>query len=106
MQVFDLKIGNRPEIIEKNISGFWSYVDENPIVHIIQSSPRFHQGNDKASEAIDHTGFFMNGYEVFIKKLNNLKINYILMELPDINEKRIFLHTPMGILLETVFRNE
>jgi glyoxylase I family protein len=33
-----------------------------------------------------------------------LDIRHSVMELEDIGEKRIFLHTPTGILLEVVFR--
>lgn len=104
--VFDLKVGKRPDIIEKNIPGFWLYTDENPIIHIIESNKRFQLGGNYATEAIDHTAFFMTGYEKFRTKLDNLGLVYSPMELVEINEKRIFLHTPTGILLETVFRNE
>lgn len=106
VQVFGLTQGPRPDIIEKNIPGFWMYSDENPIVHIIGSAPRFRQHGDYSTEAIDHTAFFMKGHDEFRAKLEKLDIRYSQMELPDINEKRIFLQTPTGVLLETVFRNE
>lgn len=104
--VFDLKVGKRPNIIERNIAGYWLYAGENPIIHIIQSSPRFSSASNYGSEAIDHTAFFMHGYDAFKAKLERLNINYSPMELPDINERRIFLQTPTGILLETVFREK
>ena len=106
LHVFDLKVGKRPDVIEKNIPGFWLYSGENPIIHIIQSTLRFQQNSNYSTEAIDHTAFFMHGHDAFKEKLEQLKILYSTMELPDINEKRIFLQTPTGVLLEIVFRNE
>ncbi|MFH6991817.1 VOC family protein [Flavobacterium sp. FlaQc-48] len=106
MTIFDLKEGKRPEVIEKSIPGYWLYAENNPIVHIIQSASRFQDFNNYGSEAIDHTAFYMNGYDNFKSKLDRLGIVYTAMELEDINEKRIFLHTPAGVLLEAVFRNE
>ncbi len=43
-------------------------------------------------------------YAVFLEKVQGLNIRYSTMELEDIGEKRIFLNTPTGILLEAVFR--
>ncbi len=93
-------------MIEKSIPGYWLYADDKPIVHIILAAPRFQLQNNAGSEAIDHTAFYMNGFENFKSKLDRLAIFYTTMELKDIDEKRIFLHTPSGILLEAVFRNE
>lgn len=104
--VFDLKEGKRPDVIEKSIQGYWLYADNNPIVHIIQSASRFQDNSNSGAEAIDHTAFYMTGYDNFKSKLDRLAIDYTAMELEDINEKRIFLHTPAGVLLEAVFRNE
>ena len=59
-----------------------------------------------AAEAIDHTGFFMEDYDGFKLKLTALGVPFSLMDLPEIGERRIFLHTPTGILLETVFREK
>lgn len=106
ISVFDLKEGKRPDVIEKSIPGYWLYEGNDPIVHVIQSNLRFQQSSNYAAEAIDHTAFFMNGYEKFKSKLDSLAVDYSTMELKDINEKRIFLHTPTGVLLEAVFRNE
>ena len=106
ISVFDLKVGKRPDVIEKSIPGYWLYTDNEPIVHIIQAAAKFENRNNQGSEAIDHTAFYMKDYAKFKKKLDQLAIVYSIMELKDINEKRIFLHTPSGILLEAVFRNQ
>jgi len=48
----------------------------------------------------------MENYDLFKEKLISLSIPFSLMNLTDIHERRIFLHTPANILLETVFRDE
>lgn len=106
-QVFGLTTGQRPAVIAKAIPGYWLYTNNQPIVHLIGTS-RFRQvENGYNAEAIDHSAFSMDvPYHQFLKKLEQLNIRYSTMDLPDINERRIFLHTPTGILLESVFRGQ
>jgi glyoxylase I family protein len=104
IRVFDLQPGERPAVIAANIPGYWLYYQDKPLIHLIRSSFYYKNTNDTSAEAIDHTAFFLEDFEAFREKLIDLKIHYSLMELPDIGERRIFLHTPTGILLETVFR--
>jgi glyoxylase I family protein len=103
VRVFDLVVGPRPAVIEANIRGFWLYWKDAPIVHLIESQ-QFGEPTGAGAEAIDHTAFFMEDYEGFKQKLTKMRVPFSLMNLPDIGERRIFLHTPTGILLETVFR--
>jgi len=102
--LFGLTVGKRPAVIEAGIKGYWLYYKESPIVHLIQSGNYYSSPNNNGAEAIDHTAFYMEGYDVFKEKLVALGIPFSLMNLLDINERRIFLHTPTNILLETVFR--
>ncbi len=102
--VFGLKPGSRPAVIEAGIPGYWLYWQDAPLVHLIQSSPFYQTPVNYAAEAIDHTAFYMEDYAAFRAKLTAMNIPFSLMDLPDIGERRIFLHTPTGILLETVFR--
>ena len=107
IRVFDLKEGPRPAAIAKAIPGYWLYWKDAPLVHLIPSSFYHDRNNGNApAEAIDHTAFFMEDYEGFKQRLIDLKIKFSPMDLPDIGERRIFLRTPTGILLETVFRGE
>ena len=105
IRVFDLVEGPRPAVIAENIKGYWLYHKKAPLIHLIESRPYPGTVTGDAVEAIDHTAFFMEGYDGFRKKLDELNIPYSLMDLPDINERRIFIRTPTKILLETVFRN-
>lgn len=100
--VFDLKEGKRPAVIANNIPGYWMYWQSEPLVHIIYSGR--HYGDVPSTEAIDHTAFYMENYDGFKSKLQQLGIRFSLMDLPELNERRIFLYTPTGILLEAVFR--
>jgi len=105
VRVFDLVEGPRPALIAANIPGHWLYHRDAPLIHLILSKPHPGSPVGYAVEAIDHTAFFMDDFEAFKKKLEDLDIHYTLMELPDIGERRIFIQTPTRILLETVFRD-
>jgi hypothetical protein len=59
---------------------------------------------DRSGETIDHAGFRLEGYSTYREKLDTLGIHYSTMDLPELNERRLFVRTPTGILLELVFR--
>jgi len=99
LTVFGLKEGERPLAIHR-IPGHWLYAEGHPLVHIIGSKG---YGIDHSAEAIDHIGLRMTGYSQFRKKLDELGIRYSLMDLADIQERRLFLHAPGGPLIEVVF---
>jgi catechol 2,3-dioxygenase-like lactoylglutathione lyase family enzyme len=105
VRVFDLAEGPRPALIAANIPGYWLYHKGAPLIHLILSKPLPGAQTGFSVEAIDHTAFFMDDFDGFKKKLEDLDIHYSLMELPDIRERRIFIQTPTRILLETVFRD-
>ena len=100
LAVFDLKEGTRPDAIQR-IPGHWLYADDEPVLHLIGS-----QGDaaDRAAEAWDHAAFRLTGYAAFRAKLEAMGIPYGPMDLPDINERRLFLRAPGGPLIEAVFR--
>ncbi len=99
MQVFDLQ--ERPRPIEiGGIPGHWLYSDDQPLVHIVESHGA---GLFRVAEFIDHVGFRMGDYDAFKAKLERLGVAYRATEIATLNERRIFLRTPGGQLLETVF---
>lgn len=98
--VLDLTPGYRPAF---SFPGYWLYADGEPIVHIIPG----HGGRvDRNGETIDHVGFRLSGYDRYRDKLTALGIRYSLMDLIELDERRIFIRTPTGVLLELVFRGE
>ena len=96
--VLELKPGYRPDF---GFPGHWLYRDGEPVVHLI---PGQGTADGRAGEAIDHVGFRLSGYAGYRAKLDALGIPYSRMELPELGERRLFIRTPGGILLELVFR--
>src|SRR6266436_5878191 len=96
LRVFDLEEGERPLAIHR-IPGHWLYSQGHPVVHLIGSQG---YGIDRSAEAIDHVGLRMEGYAGFREKLDRLGIRYSLMDLADLQERRLFFHAPGGPLLE------
>jgi glyoxylase I family protein len=88
LKVFNLAEGPRPARIAAGIKGHWLYYKNAPLIHLIQSAPFNQASIDRATEAIDQTGFFMEGHEIFKQKLTTLNIPYSLMDLPEIGERR------------------
>ena len=99
LDLFELEERERPEAIRR-IPGHWLYSEGKPIVHLIASRGR---GLDGAAEAYDHAGFRLEGYGAFRARLERLGIRYSPMDLPELNERRLFFRTPCGPLLEAVF---
>ena len=102
--VFDLQPGARPGLISNRIPGYWLYAQDKPLVHII---PAINGGVPvpavELKESIDHVAFHLEGYEDFREKLNALGIRYSLMDLADIQERRVFIRAPGEQLVEAVF---
>ena len=96
--VLGLKVGYRPAF---SFPGYWLYEGDDPIVHLIPGTGRT---VGPEAEAIDHAGFRLDDYDGTRTKLDALKIRYQTMDLSDLNERRLFIRTPGGILLELVFR--
>jgi len=101
IEVFGLVEKPRPEAIRR-IPGHWLFAGEAPIVHLIASRGL---GPSGGPEAWDHVGFRLSGYAGFRARLEALGIRYSTMELPELEERRLFFHAPCGQLIETVFRD-
>lgn len=96
--VLGLKPGYRPDF---PFPGYWLYADGEPAVHLIPG----HGGSvDRTGETIDHVAFRLSDHDGMRRKLDGLAIAYSRMELPELGERRLFIRTPTGILLELVFR--
>jgi glyoxylase I family protein len=103
VKVFDLTEGERPASIVAMVDGFWLYHQQFPMVHLIKSLPKFDRNSSDPAEAIDHFAFIMNDYDHFKQKLETLQIPFEINHIPELQRKRIFLRTPYGILIETIF---
>jgi catechol 2,3-dioxygenase-like lactoylglutathione lyase family enzyme len=96
--LLDLRVGDRPDF---PFPGYWLYRDGEPVVHLIPGGGRPVGGE---AETIDHVGFRLADYASARAKLDRLAFRYSTMELPELGERRLFVRTPGGILLELVFR--
>jgi catechol 2,3-dioxygenase-like lactoylglutathione lyase family enzyme len=100
IEVFGLEERPRPQAIQR-IPGHWLYAGDAPIVHLIGSrGPNTGIG----PEAWDHVAFRLNDYARFRASLAQKGIRYSTMDLPELNERRLFFRAPCGPLIETVFR--
>ena len=99
VELFGLEERARPQALQR-IPGHWLYANDKPIVHLIGSGS-FRA--DQAGDGYDHIGFRAEDYKGFRDRLDRMKLKYSLMDLPELNERRIFFHIPSGPLLETVF---
>ncbi len=96
--VLGLKVGARPDF---PFPGDWLYDGADPVVHLIPGPPT---PVDRDREGIDHAAFRLADHFGTRGRLDRLNIPYSTMELPDFGERRLFLRTPTGILIELVFR--
>lgn len=98
--VFALKDGFRPAF---GFPGHWLYEGGEPIVHLIPAHPDA-PGVQRGSEGFDHVAFLREDHDAFSRRIEALGLDYSRMELPEIGERRIFLHAPGGLLVEVAFR--
>jgi len=96
--ILGLKIGYRPSF---GFPGYWLYNGDQPIVHLIPGDGSTAARN---AEGIDHVAFRLDGYLKFREGLELKGIPYSTMDLPELGERRLFVRTPSGILMELVFR--
>lgn len=99
--VFDLSEGFCPAF---GFPGHWLYADGEPIVHLIPARAGV-PVPDGSAECIDHVAFLRDDHDAFRRRLDDRGIPYSRMELPEIGERRIFLHAPGGTLIEVAFRD-
>lgn len=97
---FDLIVRPRPRAIQ-HIPGYWLFAGNEPIVHLIGSVG---SGFERSANAIDHVALRIDDYADFRTRLDDSNIPYSTMELPELNERRLFLRAPGGPLIEAVYR--
>lgn len=99
-EVLGLREGSRPNFSSK---GYWLYAEETAIVHLSESDKHF-----KAEKQgfIDHVAFQSTGLKKLVRVLEQKKITYSSVYLPDINMTQIFFRTPTCTRIEVNFENE
>lgn len=54
-------------------------------------------------QPFDHVAIHLDDYKAFRAKLESLEIHYSNMDLPELDERRLFFRAPSGALLECRF---
>ena len=95
--VLGLEVGYRSTF---PFPGHWVYAAGRPIMHLILS-----QGGplDRTGETIYQVAFRFDDHEPVRLKLDRLSIPYSRMDVPELGERRLFIRTPTGVLLELLF---
>lgn len=99
-QVLGLKKGFRPAFPN---AGIWLYHDDHPLIHV---SARCAEGflKQKHNGSVDHVAFRATGAADFAQKLRTLGIAFEEQNVAHAGYQ-IFLHDPVGTLLEFNFAN-
>lgn len=100
--VFGLEDGCRPAF---GFAGHWLYEGREPLVHLVPARSEASGPSAAGAEGIDHVAFLRDDYASFRARLAAHGIPHSRMELPEIGERRLFLHAPGGVLIEVAFRD-
>jgi catechol 2,3-dioxygenase-like lactoylglutathione lyase family enzyme len=104
VEVLGLIIGHRPSFMT---NGVWLYAGGDPIVHLTVCS----EVDSRASGEIgrnyfDHIAFSCRGLSGLVKRLEQLKTPYELIEIASLGQIQIFVRDPAGVGVELNFVNE
>lgn len=100
VNLLELRVGARPDF---GFPGYWLYAGPRALIHLIPV--RGDTGTpQRRDEGIDHAGFVIEDYEAMRTRLECLGVPYSTTRLPVRNERRLFVTTPTGILLELIAR--
>jgi hypothetical protein len=99
-EVLGLREGNRPNFSSK---GYWLYADDNAIVHLSESEEYF---NNEKQGYFDHVAFQTTNLKKMIRILEERKIEYSTVYLPEIEMTQVFLNAPSSTGIEINFENE
>lgn len=83
--------------------GYWLYAGEAAIVHLI---PRSGADGPALGDAFDHAGFLLTDHDGHVERLAASRLRYSRTALPEIGERRLFVESPGGIILELLFRDQ
>lgn len=99
--VAGMHVGYRPDF--KN-EGIWLYTGDEPLIHV---SVRVSEGflSAKHNSSVDHVAFRMTGAAAFREHVRGLDLEFQEQNVPEAGYQ-IFLHDPVGTLVEFNFPNE
>ena len=100
-EALGLKRGFRPEFPN---NGFWLYLGERPIVHVVARYPDGWTPDESHKTSFDHIAFTITGAVEFRERLARLGVRFDEQNVPNAGYQ-IFLRDPVGNKLEFNFPN-
>ena len=85
-----------------NIPGMWLYLDEHPVVHIIETEDTV----PNTTGTIDHIAFRAYNFDAFTKNLDDKGIEWSDREIPNMDIHQLFVHDPHGVKIEFNFNTK
>ena len=99
-EVLGFKEGFRPKL---NGSGQWLYANDKAILHLSEDDSRTTQ---KGEDFLDHFAMRCVGVNEFVRKLNDMSIEFRSAQIPEIDLIQLFFKDPAGITIEVNFEGE
>lgn len=107
VDVLGLVDGARPDF---HFPGYWLYLDEQPVIHIIGIDPDEAEGMKdplgnalddlSGSGSVDHIAFRASDLEGMHARLKKLGLKWHDRSLPDFGLHQVFVEDPNGITIE------
>lgn len=95
-RILGLKSGWRPSF---DVPGAWLYVDEQPIIHLVERSP----SRTGHTGPIHHVAIIAKGLDQLKQRLDSEGLKYSVTTVPDLEVTQVFAEDPDGVLLEFNF---
>lgn len=97
--VLGLEVGERPPFDSK---GYWLYLGEDPIVHLVQKPPGEASGGPGTGN-LDHIAFVGENLSAFKGNLQRAQVSFFERDVPGRAIRQVFLQDPNGVTLEISF---
>jgi catechol 2,3-dioxygenase-like lactoylglutathione lyase family enzyme len=97
--VLGLISGERPNF---DRPGYWMYMDNVPIIHIISPLPDNKLLTGSKHAAISHFAVRIKDFEAMREHLTNLSIPYTETSVPNSNRRQFFINDPDGVVVELI----
>ena len=113
VELLNINEGHRPPFL---FEGYWLYLDNQPIIHLIEAGYSaddevakylgLRPGVKTGSGAFDHIAFRLEGYGSLLAKLKRLGWDFFERTVPDAKEHQVFVRDPNDITVELIFSDE
>jgi catechol 2,3-dioxygenase-like lactoylglutathione lyase family enzyme len=97
--VLGLVSGQRPNF---DRPGYWMYMDNVPIIHIISPLPDNKLLTGSKHAAISHFALRIKDFEAMREHLTDLSIPYTETSVPNSNRRQFFINDPDGVVVELI----